>query len=114
MTIGDRIRILRTERRWTQDQLAEKCGLNRNSIYKYEKNETMPRMPQLKRLAKAFDTTLDWLQSGTIDKHSDEMTAIAKQRMNEAFDALNPTGQQEAAKRIHELTQISEYRKEKQ
>lgn len=113
MTIGDRIRILRTERRWTQEQLAEKCGLNRNSIYMYEKNETMPRMPQLKKLAKAFGTTLEWLQSGTIEKYTDEMTAIAKKRMNEAFDALNPVGQQEAAKRICELTQISEYRKER-
>jgi Helix-turn-helix. len=35
--------------------------------------------------------------------------AIAKQHMNEDFDTLNPNGKREAAKRVHELTQIDEY-----
>jgi repressor LexA len=38
MTIGDRIRSLRLERGYTQDQLAESAGVSKQAIYKYETN----------------------------------------------------------------------------
>lgn len=34
--IGSRIRRLRAERRWTQEQLAERCGLDRQTISRAE------------------------------------------------------------------------------
>ena len=61
MTIGDKIKRIRSEKKWSQEDLAKKCNLNRNSIYKYEKNETMPRMPQIKALAAALNVSLDFL-----------------------------------------------------
>lgn len=64
MTIGNRIKEHRIAKGWTQDRLADESGLSRTSIHMYEKNETMPRMPQLKRLAAALDVDLSELQTG--------------------------------------------------
>lgn len=67
MTIGDRIRILRIEKGWSQAELAAACGLNRNSIYKYEKNESMPRMPKVRAIAEALGVPMDTLFTGQLE-----------------------------------------------
>lgn len=67
MTIGDRIRILRIEKGWSQAELAAASGLNRNSIYKYEKNESMPRMPKVKAIAEALGVSVDTLFTGEME-----------------------------------------------
>lgn len=54
MLIGDQIKELRTSKGITQAELAKKCGLNRNSIYKYEKNEMVPKLEQLHKIAAAL------------------------------------------------------------
>ena len=59
MTIGEIIRIMRVDSGMTQEELAAKSGLNRNSIYRYEKGEVMPRMPQLTKIAGVFGMTVD-------------------------------------------------------
>ena len=61
MTIGEKIKSVRKERRMAQKQLAEKCGLNRNSIYKYEKNETVPTVTHIEKIAVALDVPLSYL-----------------------------------------------------
>lgn len=64
MTIGERIRSLRIACGWTQITLAEKSGLSRNSINRYEKDEAMPRMPQIKAIAAAMGMSYEGLMSG--------------------------------------------------
>lgn len=88
--------------------------MNRNSIYKYEKNEAMPRMPRQKRLAETLDTTLEWLQSGEANTDAGKPfdVSLERQLLNDTFNMLNAIGQREAAKRIRKLTQIAEYKKE--
>lgn len=64
MTIGDRIKQLRIAKGWTQKELSDKCGISTNSIYKYENNLSMPRMPQTKAIAAALGITYEGLMSG--------------------------------------------------
>jgi transcriptional regulator with XRE-family HTH domain len=59
--IGDRIRELRTSKNMTQNDLAHRCGLNRNSIYKYEKNETVPKVVHIEKIAAALEVTVGFL-----------------------------------------------------
>lgn len=58
MTIGKRIKFLRTQRGMTIDELAEKLGKNRTTIYRYENGdiENLP-LDILNPLAEALDTT---------------------------------------------------------
>ena len=58
MNIGDRIKQRRLELKLTVDELAEKIGKSRATIYRYE-NGDIENMPTtiLEPLAKALDTT---------------------------------------------------------
>ena len=50
--IGARIRALREERRWSQDELARAAGVSARTIFSAEKGE---RMPQPKKLRAILD-----------------------------------------------------------
>jgi len=65
--IGDKIRKLRTSKNMTQNDLAQKCGLNRNSIYKYEKNETIPKVAHILEIANALETPITELMDTPYD-----------------------------------------------
>ena len=56
---GAKLKRLRNERDWTQQELAEKVGVVRNSINKCEMGDRRPSLDLLERLARAFHTTLD-------------------------------------------------------
>lgn len=60
-TIGERIVFLREELDMTQTKLAEKVGLTKMTLYKYEKNKCEPRCEVIARLSDALHTTSDFL-----------------------------------------------------
>ncbi|WP_040625239.1 helix-turn-helix domain-containing protein [Moraxella macacae] len=51
----DTIRILREERNWTQEQMAEKLGLSRNGYAKIEAGKSMPNLKRLHDIAELLD-----------------------------------------------------------
>ena len=58
VALGARIRVLRTERRWTQEQLAGKAGLHSTYIGGIERGERNLTLVNLSKLAKAFSVPL--------------------------------------------------------
>jgi transcriptional regulator with XRE-family HTH domain len=56
--IGTRLRRLRTQKGWTQTDLATKAKVHRVSVAKIEGNAMMPTVPTLTRLAKALGVTV--------------------------------------------------------
>ena len=52
--LGRRIRVLRAERGWSQEVLAELAGLHRNYIGHVERAEINMSVAQLARIARAF------------------------------------------------------------
>ena len=61
MTIGEKIYTLRTNSGMTQEQLAEKMGVSRQAISKWESDVSIPELHKLKALANLFHVTLDEL-----------------------------------------------------
>lgn len=59
--IGDRITQLRKQKGWSQTELAKKIGASREAIGKYERNEAVPSVETAKKIADAFEVTLDYL-----------------------------------------------------
>lgn len=78
MTIGQKIKELRTELNMSVDELAEKLGKNRATIYRYEKGDigNLP-LDVLEPLAKALKTSPAYL-IGWEDKEDKDTITIGK------------------------------------
>jgi len=74
-TLGERIRELRLKRGWTQQQLAEKVGIQQKQISSYERGANVPSGQTFISLAKAFGVSLDYLAQ--ISPHTSTQAAIA-------------------------------------
>lgn len=72
MTLGDRIRHQRTQRRMTQEELASRANVRRPTITELETNRRMTVSSEiLRRLARALGCTTDYLV-GMYDDEEDE------------------------------------------
>lgn len=62
MKFGEKLRELRTQKGWTQDQLAEKLHKSKFTIVKYENGSTYPRKREVyAQLAELFDVDVNYL-----------------------------------------------------
>lgn len=66
MNLGNKILELRKKHNITQEELAEKVGVTRQTISKWELNETSPDINQAKSLSKIFKISLDELVNNDI------------------------------------------------
>lgn len=58
---GLRIKSLRQQMHWTQEQLGRKIGVNKDTISNYENNIKAPSLIRLKNLARVFHVSIDYL-----------------------------------------------------
>ena len=66
MEIGKKIMDLRKKNGLSQEELAEKVGVARQTISKWELGETSPDLKQSKELSKIFNVSLDELTDNDI------------------------------------------------
>ena len=134
--LGERIKNARKAKRLTQAELAEKIGIKRATLSKYETGAIEPSITHLKSIAVWLDVTLPYLLGAGRAKSYDtgfhdgwnylewnfeslerfrEYLGYGWSELEEAligyFSELNEEGQLEAVKRIGELTLIPKYRK---
>jgi transcriptional regulator with XRE-family HTH domain len=64
MQLGKRLRRLRENIGITQEKLAEKIGVSIMQIYRWEVGENEPSANHLIKLARALETTADYLLGG--------------------------------------------------
>jgi putative transcriptional regulator len=55
----NRVKDLRVERNWTQEQLANAVGVSRQSINSIERNRYVPSLPLALLFARVFDVPTD-------------------------------------------------------
>jgi transcriptional regulator with XRE-family HTH domain len=77
MTLGEKLKKLRTDNGLTQDELAEKIYVTRTAISKWETDKGYPSIESLKAIASFFSITVDELLS------SEEILAIAKENQKQ-------------------------------
>lgn len=61
MNLSEKIFELRKARGLSQEQLAEKLGVSRQSVSKWELGESSPETERLTVLSKVFNVTTDYL-----------------------------------------------------
>lgn len=59
MTVGQKISILRTAAQMSQEQLAEKLDVSRQSVSKWESDQSVPEVGKILQLSSLFNVTTD-------------------------------------------------------
>ncbi|WP_443946627.1 helix-turn-helix domain-containing protein [Pedobacter sp. AW1-32] len=61
LNTGSKIVTLRKAKDWSQGDLAQQIGASREIIGKYERNENLPSIEMVAKMARAFEVTVDFL-----------------------------------------------------
>ena len=89
LTIGRRIRQLRTERGMTLDELASAGARAPSQLSMIENGRREPKLTQLRTIARALGTTLDaLLESEPLDERSTLEIALERAMRGQTFQAL--------------------------
>ena len=84
MTIGERISKERKRLLLTQEDLAEKIGVSRQAISKWEIGSALPDIDNLGKLSLIFGVSLDYLVKGEErDKNKEDLKKIVKTKIKE-------------------------------
>lgn len=57
--VQNQVKAMRTERNWTQEQLAERVGVSRQSINSIERNRYVPSLQLALKFARVFECPTD-------------------------------------------------------
>ena len=76
MSIGERITLLRKERKISQLQLANLMGISRQAVSKWENDQTAPDTIKLIHLADVLDTDVEYLATGNHSKIKSTPTVL--------------------------------------
>lgn len=91
--LGDIIRNLRRENDMSQDELADKLGVSRQSISLWETGQTQPSLDNIVSLASIFNVSTDTLlRSGDAGSETDNSAAEAETENGESDNDDNPDG----------------------
>ena len=72
MTLREKLIVSRNKAGLSQMELAERLGVSRQAVSRWESGDTTPTMDKLKTLAKIYGVSLDWLCSDAADREPPE------------------------------------------
>ena len=93
MILADKIIDLRKKNGWSQEELAEKLGVSRQSISKWEGAQSVPDMARIIRLSEIFGVSTDYLLKDEMElpdsiEYSDNDSPARTVTMEEASEFL--------------------------
>ncbi|MBQ9264426.1 MAG: helix-turn-helix transcriptional regulator [Clostridia bacterium] len=68
MILADKITDLRKKNGWSQEEVAERLGVSRQAVSKWEGAQSVPDMERIVQLSVLFDVTTDYLLKDTIEQ----------------------------------------------
>lgn len=103
LTFAERLCALRKQKNLTQLELAHQLKITQEAVSQYELGKGAPRYPVLVNLAKALDTTTDYLL-GVTEEIKTPMFGIfseQEQQVVAEFRQLSPTAQERTIGYLH-------------
>ena len=93
MTLGNNIKKYRKMLKLSQEDLAKKSNLYRNSIYNYENNKRQPSIENLNKIATALGVTVnDLIKNNTIDiANMNDDEKLSSKTIPELFEEMCDT-----------------------
>ena len=93
MNIGERIYELRRKNSMSQEDLAEKMNVSRQSISKWESNQSVPEVEKIIQLSNIFNVSTDWILKGeNSKKQTSQSNKNNLKSVQTVSTALNYTG----------------------
>lgn len=77
VTLGEKVVLLRKERKWSQEDLEEYSGISRTQIGRIERDETNPPWTTLRKLETAFDLPYSLVDKPPFIQPNCEMIALS-------------------------------------
>ena len=125
MTLGQKIRQARQDRKITQKELAARIGKSFSSVQKYEMDLATPPLETIEKIALSLDVPFlafidDRVKSLGVDESGvtfdmsmldddDENALVRLDEIKFLLRRLNERGRDKAVERIEELTEIPRY-----
>ena len=78
MTLRDKLIVLRDKAGVSQMALANRLGVSRQAVSRWESGDTTPSIDKLKALAKLYDVSLDWLCSDANDTANEQQREVTR------------------------------------
>jgi len=89
--LGERIRVHRRRKKWTQTELANEIGYSMNGVAKIERGESDPKYSALVKMATALGTNVESLVGDRV-AYTAELSGISNEGMLRiALDVLQST-----------------------
>ena len=82
-SVGKRIETLRKSKKISQEDLAEKVGVSRTTVYKWESGTSVPNYANMQALARALETTVSFFTDETSFECDEEERERESARENE-------------------------------
>lgn len=111
MQLADKIIVLRRRKGWSQEELAERLEVSRQSVSKWEMGQSVPELEKLLLMGKVFGVSMDDLLKEDHEAlFCEENSAGASARREEAREPFYevPT-EEEKPKRILQRAEAEEY-----
>ena len=96
MTLGEKIALLRSQKKLTQERLAQALGISRASLAKYETNKNEPDLETIRKIANFFDVSIDYLldNSTSSNESIDIKDALENKRKKATWGGKELTDEQ--------------------
>lgn len=102
MTFGEKITRLRKEKGWSQKDLAVKINTNQAVVARYEKNAIKPSVEVAKKIADAFEASLDYLTNPKSDSDF-----LKDKRITERIEKIQKMPEKEQELVFHLIDAVS-------
>ncbi len=107
MTLGEKIAKQRKELNYTQEQLAEILDVSRQSISKWESDQTYPETDKLIELGKVFDCSMDYLLKEEITEKTGVSTLDFAGKVEKLREKIMTDKNKEKSKKILKVAGIT-------
>ena len=96
MILADKIINERKKNGWSQEELAEKLSVSRQSVSKWEGAQSIPDLKKIILMSKLFGVSTDYLLKDDIETVTSEYTLDMEQTADESEDVLKYVSMEEA------------------
>lgn len=83
VSLGKKIKQLRQERNWSQDEFAYNAQIDGRQVSRYENDKVVPSVEVIVKMAKAFNVSTDFLLLDTAERRTldNNMSRLAQRAM---------------------------------